>query len=129
MDIAFTDVLRKISIPYKKIKNLTIVNKMKPPKGFLNLFSSVQQALVGKVTPNLRALRLVFKNDTTYILVFYYDQPLSEKEERLPGLVYGYVSSDFSPPIFTSSYVIKILPYPNKMDSEGHCLYRRYEES
>jgi hypothetical protein len=51
---------------------------MEAPKGFLNLFSSVQQSLIGKVTPNLRAVRLVFKNDTAYKLIFYYDQPLSE---------------------------------------------------
>lgn len=101
---------------------------MKPPKGFLNLFSSIQQGLIGKVTPNLRALRLVFKNDATYELVFYYDQPLSEDELNLSDLVYGYVSADFPQPALKSNYIVKILPYPNKMDSEGHCLYRRYEE-
>jgi len=101
---------------------------MIPPKGFLRLFSSVQQSLIGKITPNLRALRLVFKNNTTYQLVFYYDLPISEDEERLSNLAYNYVSSDFPSPTFDSSYVIKILPYPKKMDSEGHCLYRRYEE-
>lgn len=101
---------------------------MKPPKGFLNLFSSVQQGLIGKVTPNLRALRLVFKSATTYELVFYYDEPLSEDEINLPNLVYGYVSADFPPPVLKSSFIVKILAYPNKMGSEGHCLYRRYEE-
>lgn len=101
---------------------------MTPPSGSLKLFSSIQQGLIGKVKPNLRALRLVFKNDTTYELVFYYDQPLSEEEVNLPSLVYGYVSDNFPPPALKSSYIVKIVPYPIKMDSEGHCLYRRYEE-
>ncbi len=100
---------------------------MIPPKGFLKLFSCVQQSLVGKVTPNLRSLRLSFKNNTSYMLIFYYDQLLSEDEKRLVELIYGYVLSDFSPPTFNSSYVVKILPYPEPLEQEGHCLYRRYE--
>lgn len=54
------------------------------PKNILNFLRSFQKSLLGRVTPNLRAVCAVFQNDSTFELSFYYDKPLSEDEVELP---------------------------------------------
>lgn len=95
----------------------------------LNILCYVQRGMLGYVTPNLRALNVLIKNDTTFELVLYYDNPPSEDEEELASLIDTYVSADLPPPLYDSNYTLKVLPYPNRIPDEGYCAYKRYEKN
>lgn len=99
------------------------------PKKILHFLRSFQKGLLGKVTPNLRAACVVFQDDTSFELSFYYDKPLSEDEVELPNLAFAEISSDFPPPDFNSNLIVKIHPYPNKIPEDGFWLYERFEGS
>ena len=93
----------------------------------LNLFCSVQRALLDKITPNLRAIYIKIKNSNSFELIFYYDHTLSEEEEELVSLIDTEIMADFPPPDYENSYYIKVISYPNKIFQEGYCLYKIYE--
>lgn len=101
---------------------------MNSSNNLLNILCYVQRGMLGYVTPNLRALYVVVENDTTIELVLYYDNPPSEEEEELASLIDTYVSADLPPPVYDSSYTVKVFPYPKKIPDIGYCVYKRYEK-
>lgn len=92
----------------------------------LRLLCSVQLALLGHVTPNLRAVYAFVENEI-YGVIFYYDNPLSENEEELASLADTEFIANFPYGCETTS-AIKIVPYPNPIPEKGHCVYKRYEK-
>ena len=96
-------------------------------KGLLNVLGAVQKALIGNVTPNLRAVYLIINSDCDFELIFYYNNNLSEEEEELPSLVDTEFMSDFPSPTFITKFTIKILPQPQVVPNDGFCVYKRYE--
>lgn len=94
----------------------------------LSILCYAQRALLGNITPNLRAIYVVIKNDTSFKLVLYYDKPLSEDEEELASLIDTNIFSDFSPFVYDTDYIVKVIPYPNEIPKEGYCVYRRFEK-
>ncbi len=96
-------------------------------KYLLNIFCSVQRALLEKVTPKLRAVYVVIKNDNSFETVFYYNEILSEEEEELVSLADTEIIADFPSPEYETACSIKIVSYPKKIVQEGRCLYKRYE--
>lgn len=93
-----------------------------------NVFCSIQRALLGNVTPNLRAVYIRLENET-YGLVFFYDKELSEEEEELASLTDTEFIADFPSPDYKTSCAIEILPYPKPIPKKGYCVYERYEKS
>lgn len=96
-------------------------------KYLLNIFCSIQRALLEKVTPKLRAVYVVIKNSNSFETVFYYDEILSEEEEELVSLADTEILADFPSPEYETLCHIKIVSYPKKILQEGRPLYRRYE--
>lgn len=97
-------------------------------KSLSNVFCSLQRALLGNVTPNLRAVYIRLENET-YGLVFFYDKKLSEDEEELTSLVDTEFIADFPSPDYKTSCTIEVLPYPIQIPKQGYCVYERYEKS
>ena len=93
----------------------------------LNVLCSIQRALIGNVTPNLRAVYIHIENET-YGLVFFYDKALSEEEEELSSLADTEFIADF-PSSDKTSCTIEVLPYPKPIPKQGRCVYMRYEKS
>ena len=90
-----------------------------------NVLCSIQRALVGNVTPNLRAVYIRFENEI-YELVFFYDKDLSEDEQELVSLTDTEFLADF-PSNEKTNCTIEILPYPKPIPKLGRCVYMRYE--
>ena len=55
---------------------------------------ALQVALLGSITPNLRAINVNLKENTIE-LYFYYENPPSEEEEELSEIVVTELYSDF----------------------------------
>lgn len=100
---------------------------MNTSKELAHVFCSIQRALLGMVTPNLRAVYLVVEKESCFNLIFYYDKELSEEERELSSLVDTEFIADFPSPSYTTSCTIKIIPYPNPLPKMGFCVYQRYE--
>jgi hypothetical protein len=92
----------------------------------LKLYCSIQGALLGKITPNLRAVFAKITSNSSFDLSFYYDH-LTEEDEELASLADTEVIADFPAPEFKSSCKIQQLSFPNKLPQEGKCLYYRFE--
>lgn len=92
-----------------------------------NVMCSLQRALIGNVTPNLRAVYIRFENEI-YELVFFYDKALSEEEEELASLTDTEFIADF-PSTDKTNCTIEVLPYPKQIPKQGRCVYMRYEKS
>lgn len=88
---------------------------------------SIQRALLGKVTPNLRAVCLVLSDEKKH-LFFYYNTPPSEEEEELASLADTEFISDFPSPDYQTDCTISVIPYPKKMPENGYYVYLRYEQ-
>jgi hypothetical protein len=86
---------------------------------------SVQAALLGHITPNLRAVYVQNKDDINR-LVFYYDNPPSEDEQELASLADTEFISHSSYDYETACDVLT-LPYPAWIPKDGVCVYLRYE--
>lgn len=99
---------------------------MTPLQPLSSLFCSIQRALLGNVTPNLRAV-YVFIEGENYGIIFYYDKPLSEEEEELASLTDTEFISDF--PDYETSSSIEVIPYPKPIPQRGFCVYERYEKN
>ena len=99
------------------------------PKNVLNFLRCFQKGLLGKITPNLRAVRVEFQNDTTFELIFYYDKKISDEEQKLSSSAFKEVTSDYPPPDFNTALKIINCPYPKRIPGELFWLYERYEES
>lgn len=93
-----------------------------------SLLCSIQRALIGNITPNLRAVYASI-TDNTYGIIFYYDQPLSEDEEELASLTDTEFISDFPSPDYKTSYIVEVIPYPKPIPKKGFCVYERYEKN
>lgn len=88
---------------------------------------SVQRALLGAVTPNLRAVTVSIEKVNTFNLYIYYNEELSEEESELTSLTYTYFTADFPPPKYETHLTIEILPFPSKIPEHGRSVYERYE--
>lgn len=94
----------------------------------LNVLGSIQRALLGAVTPNLRAVDIVIENEQRFDVIFYYDKEISEDEEELSSLVETEFISDFSEPDYQTNRILRVLQYPNKIPQNGFLVYKRYEK-
>lgn len=96
-----------------------------------NLRLSGQRALLGRVTPNLRRIAIVNK-DNNVRFYFYYDGEIADLERRLAHDALREVRSDFSlatPPTF--DLLLVRTDFPERIflpDEEGCWLYVRYEK-
>lgn len=87
---------------------------------------SVQRALLGHITPNLRAVCIKNVNDEIE-LVFYYNTLPSDEEQELADFTDTEFIADFPSPEYKTDFQIITLPYPNKIPKDGICVYKRYE--
>lgn len=92
----------------------------------LELLGSMQRALIGHVTPNLRSVYLDV-DDSLITLVFFYDKPPSEDEMELASLADTEFISDYPSPEYRTECKIFTLPYPENFPKHGLCVYKRYE--
>lgn len=88
---------------------------------------SIQRALIGHVTHNLRSVCIENISDVI-TLVFYYDQSPSEEEVELASLVDTEFISDFPTPEYKTDSKVLTLPYPEPIPDNGECVYLRYEQ-
>ena len=93
----------------------------------LIILASIQRALLGNITSNLRAVYVLCEDESDLHLIFYYDKPLSEDEEELTSIVDTEFMCDFPSPTYKTSYTIHVLPYPNRIPDHGICTFLRYE--
>lgn len=98
------------------------------PHKLVDIFCTIQRGMLGNVTPNLRALYVLFENEKSFELNFYFDKPPSGDEEEFSNLVDTDVLSDFPSPYYKTGFVNIVIPSPNKIWNEGYCVYRRYEK-
>lgn len=91
------------------------------------ILCSILGALVGYVTPNLRAVYVDFPNGM-YRLCFYYDQPPTEDEAELASLADTEFIADFPRPDYETDFEIFTIPYPQNIPNTGYCAYLRYEK-
>jgi hypothetical protein len=81
-----------------------------------SLRCSTQVALLGAITPNLRAVNVEFINKHVTIF-FYYNSTPSEDEKEISSVVAAEVSCDFIDIIVDSENII--LPKPNRIPEVG----------
>lgn len=88
---------------------------------------SVQRALIGNVTPNLRAVYVKLIDDCIK-LIFYYDHPPSEKEQELADFADTEFIADYPRPDYKTDFEIITLPFPHMIPKQDVCIYKRYEQ-
>lgn len=86
----------------------------------------LQVALLGFVTPNLRAV-IFYCHENDICLIFYYDQSPSENELELASLADTEFISNLSSCKHKTEYKIITLPYPKPIPKDGTLVYLRYE--
>ena len=87
---------------------------------------SVQRALLGMVTPSLRAVSATvdsIKNEVSYF--FFYDGQITEEQRDLASCVINESSADFFD-YMVNSHIIR-LDYPQKIPFQGRVAYLRKE--
>jgi hypothetical protein len=84
---------------------------------------ATQISLLGYITPNLRKILLEAENEKL-LLHFYYDK-ITEKEEELPALVSVRVQSFFNKKQI--AICTSVLPFPMSIPT-GSAIYARYEK-
>lgn len=89
--------------------------------------SSIQVALLGHITSNLRAVSVESRENELKTL-FYYDNPPSEDERELANLVDTEFISDF-PASTKTNFEIIHLPHTQRIPNQGLLVYLRYEPS
>jgi hypothetical protein len=92
----------------------------------LELLCSTQRALLGLVTPNLRAVYTYHKDNKIH-LDFYFDLPPSQNDGECASYTYTNLISDFPDKCFDSKIIT--IPYPQKIPANDFCAYKRYEEA
>lgn len=92
----------------------------------LTILCSIQRAMLGRVTPNLRAVYGDFSDDI-YTLKFYYDQTPNAEEEELVKQTEDEFKGDF--PRQTIEFKIITLHHPQRVPNVGRCIFERYEEN
>lgn len=93
---------------------------------YLNVLYSAQRALLGFVTPNLRAVCVNMPNSEGYDLIFYYNDPPTEDEEEFASLVDTEMLADF--PDCDTNFSVQVWESPKAIPNTGICIYQRYEE-
>lgn len=88
--------------------------------------SSIQVALLGSVTPNLRAVFVEYVDNQGRIF-FYFDHPPSEEEVELANIVETEFRSDFPLKGYRVDHTIIHLPNPSTLPRQGTLVYSRYE--
>lgn len=112
---------------YEKIKQYLGYDEKKDISSDIEgIRCSVQRALLGYVTPNLRAVYVILENNGKYHLIFYYDKGVTEDEEELACYADTEFIADFP---FQTDYSLEIIEYPEKIPEEGICIYARWEPS
>lgn len=91
--------------------------------GFIR--SSIQVALLGHVTPNLRAVSIQIK-DKKVKTFFYYDKTPSEEEKELANLADTEFLVDFPTSVKTDFEIVH-LPTPINFPKDHMLVYLRYE--
>ena|ERR1700722_13545920 len=90
----------------------------------LNISCVSQVALLGSVTPNLRAVSVQFSEKKITIHFFYY-QKYSEEEEKETEIVGAKLISNFADCMLEIKKYVH--PYPKKNLVKGISVYHRYE--
>jgi hypothetical protein len=89
---------------------------------------SIQSALLGEVTPELRAVILDLDQDNVLLhAYFYHDGEASEKHLDIWSCVISEGSVDLEPEFLTKAK-IEQLDYPQEIPSKGYFAYLRKEE-
>lgn len=101
---------------------------MEQSLSILSMLRSVQKALLGNITKNLRAVDVLIKDEKNLKLIFYYDKKIPEFEEEFPSLIETEVASDFPEPDYHVTGVVKVLPYPTRIPQNGFLAYLRQEK-
>jgi hypothetical protein len=99
------------------------------PHILIDIFCTIQRSMLGNVTPNLRAVYVVFENKHSFELNFYYDKPFSEDEKEFASLVDTDILSDFPSPVYKTGFNTMSISWPNKIPDNGYCIYRRFEKN
>jgi hypothetical protein len=94
----------------------------------LRVLVSLQRALLGYVTPDLRAVEVIIEDEQNFNVFFYYNRELSKDEEELSSLAETKFMMDFPSPDYHVKGILKILPFPNKIPKIGFPVYKRYEK-
>ena len=87
---------------------------------------SVQRALLGHVTPNLRAVYIKCIDDCIQ-LIFYYDHSPSEEEQERADFADTEFIADFPSPEYKTDFQVITISYPHMIPKDGVCVYKRYE--
>lgn len=85
---------------------------------------SLQVALLGEVTKNLRAVTANL-NEQSLSLCFFYENPPSDVEEGISENVCSEVLSDFG--CLSIALTRKVIPISNKIHETGIIIYHRHE--
>lgn len=88
----------------------------------------MQRALLGYITPNLRAVEIKIEDESKFKIIFYFNSEISENEEELTSLAETEFVSDFPPPEYQVDRIVNLLPYPKKIPQVGFLVYKRYEK-
>lgn len=88
---------------------------------------SLQRALLGEVSPNLRAV--VFSMTGLVIDArFYFDGPISQEDEETVSCVETEVLADYEPGYTVTAHCIR-LDFPAPINDDGVWVYLRQEHS
>ena len=89
-----------------------------------NIRCEAQGALLGSVTPNVRAVNIQF-SEKQIIIHFYYPEKYAELEDEEAEMVGTELISSFTDCMLEVEK--HIFPYPRKIPSQGILVYQRYE--
>jgi hypothetical protein len=91
---------------------------------FSSISCALQVALLGAITPNLRAIDVSFDNNNIE-LFFYYENPPSEEEVELTGIVENKVHADFIETSIVTERIV--LPMSERIPEKLLRIYHRSE--
>lgn len=88
---------------------------------------SAQRALLGVITPNLRAVTIKIDSQQKVLKVcFFYDKDISETQFDIASTAITEISADF--PDFDLDDCIERLDFPSKVPVEGRLVFQRKED-
>lgn len=96
-------------------------------KDLIDIKCSVQRALIGYITSNLRSVCVNIDENEKITLIFYYNEEPSEDERELASLTDTEFISDFSLPEFDTDAKVLVLPYPKPIPKSTAMIYKKYE--
>ncbi len=94
----------------------------------IEVLLSIQRALVGAITPRMRAITIGFKSNTNIPLRVYFESQPSEEEFDVINTITGEVAGDF-PEIddFPEEIIVNSTTKVNKLPVLDAWVYMRYE--